>query len=115
MLMPRLLAVAAIAASASAQNPVTIRVLLGATDTESTTWDGGVRAQGASITSIEPWRFEGTDALNGNRWRISTHAARRFGAANQNAPVVANGIVITASAPDSTVFDFETAQGNFQL
>jgi hypothetical protein len=115
MLMPRLLAVAAIAATASAQGPISIRVLMGATDTESVTWDGGVRLQRGTISSIEPWRFEGTDALNGNRWRMSTHTARLFGAAGQNAPVVANGIVITATGPASSVLDFETAQGSFQI
>src|SRR5262245_43307285 len=113
MLMPRLVAVAAIAATASAQGPISIRVLMGATDTESVTWDGGVRAQGGTIASIEPWRFEGTDALNGNRWRISTHTARLFGAQGQNAPVVANGIVINLTGPAE--LDLEAPQGNFQL
>ena len=117
MLRPQLLVLAAIGLSANAQTPVSIRVLLGATDRESTPWDGGVRTQGASIASIEPWRFEGADALNGNRWRISTHAARRFGAANQaqGPPVVANGIVITLSGPDATELQFDTAQGSFQI
>src|SRR6516165_757984 len=112
MFGPRLLLLG-IGMSASAQAPVGIRVLLGVTDTESALWDGGVRAQGASIVSIEPWRFEGSDALDGNRWRAATHPARRFAGANQGAPppVVANGIVITFSGPDSAVLDFETAQG----
>ena len=79
MFGPRLLFLLAIGVSASAQAPVSIRILLGVTDTESTPWDGGVRAQGTSIVSIEPWRFEETDALDGNRWRAATHPARRFG------------------------------------
>ena len=105
------------AVSASAQAPLSIRVLLGATDTESTSWDGGVRAGGASIVSIEPWRFEGTDALNGHRWRMSTHAARRSGLGYQASglPVVANGVVITLSGQDPAVLDFETAQGAFRI
>jgi hypothetical protein len=107
----------AIAASVAAQTPVSIRVLLGATDTESTSWDGGVTAQGGSIVSVEPWRFEGADAIMGNRWRISTHSARRFGGGNQGPepPVVANGIVITLSGPQTTTLDFTTPQGTFQL
>jgi hypothetical protein len=117
MFEPRLLLLFAIGVSASAQAPVSIRVLLGATDTESARWDGGVRAKGASIVSLEPWRFEGNDSLDGNRWRAATHPARRFGGANQGAPppVVANGVVITLSGPESAVLDFETAQGAFQI
>jgi hypothetical protein len=117
MFGPRLLLLVAIGVSASAQAPVSIRVLLGVTDTESAPWDGGVRAQGASIVSVEPWRFEGTDALDGNHWRAATHPARRFGGANQGAPppVVANGVVITLSGADSTALDFETVQGAFQI
>jgi hypothetical protein len=112
-----LLLLVSVAASAGAQAPVSIRVLLGATDTESIFWDGGARARGASIVSIEPWRFEGTDSVDGNRWRISTRPARRFGAANQGAPppVVANGVVITLSGPDSTTLDFDTPHGAFQI
>jgi hypothetical protein len=112
-----LLVLFAVAVAARTESPVSIRVLLGATDAEPASWDGGVRARGATIVSIEPWRLEGTDALNGSRWRISTHPARRFGAANQGAPppVVANGIIITLSGPDSTELEFETAQGNFQI
>jgi hypothetical protein len=117
MFSSRLLVLLAVAVSARAESPVSIRVLLGATDAQSASWDGGVRARGASIVSIEPWRFEGTDVLQGSRWRISTHPARRFGAANQVAPppVVANGVIITLSGPDSTELEFETAQGNFQI
>ncbi|HJZ94866.1 MAG TPA: DUF3604 domain-containing protein [Candidatus Solibacter sp.] len=115
MFTPRMVIIVAIAAAASAQGPVSVRVLLGATDTESKTWDGGVRAQGANIVTIEPWRFEGADALDGNRWRMSTHEARRFGGGNQPvAPVVANGIILTLAGPNATL-DFETAQGNFQV
>ena len=104
-----------VATSARAQGPVSIRVLLGATDTQSTSWDGGVRAQGASIISVEPWRFEGNDTITGDRWRISTHEARRFNGGNQAtpAPVVANGVVITLSG--SATLDFESPHGTFQI
>jgi hypothetical protein len=105
-----------IAAAAWAQAPVSVRVLLGTSDKESTVWDGSVRAQGGAITSIEPWRFEGTDAISGETWKMSTHPMRRFGGANQTAPapVVANGLVITVAGETSSL-QFQTAQGNFEL
>src|ERR1017187_3800233 len=113
----RLLLLLGVAMSAGAQAAMSIRVLLGVTDTASASWDGSVSARGASIVSIEPWRFEGTDAVNGNRWRASTHPVRRFGAANLAAPppVVANGVILTLSGPEVTELAFETAQGSFQI
>jgi hypothetical protein len=98
-----LLVLFAVAVSARAEPPVSIRVLLGAIDAESASWDGGVRARGATIVSIEPWRFEGTDALNGSRWRISTHPVRRFGAANQGAPALRVKLTGTRNSPGCTL------------
>ena len=86
-------------------------------DTESSPWDGSVRAQGGTIVSVEPWRFEGPDAITGTSWKMSTHPVRRFGAANQQNPpqVVANGVVITLTGDASSALEFTTAQGNFDL
>src|SRR4029077_7095380 len=83
------------AMAAPAHSAVGVRILLGLTDTESTKWDGEASARAARITSIEPWRFEGTDAINGTQWTISTHNIRLFG--GQIAPVtpvVANGVIV---------------------
>src|ERR1700687_606034 len=62
------------------QTPVTqtptqlsVRVLLGTTDTQSVKWDGSLQAEGASILSLEPWRFEGADSISGATWQVSTH------------------------------------------
>jgi hypothetical protein len=105
-----------ISATAWAQGPVSVRVLLGTNDKESTVWDGSVRTQGGSIVSMEPWRFEGQDAISGTTWKMSTHAMRRFAGGNQAnaAPVVANGVVVTV-AEGTASLQFETAQGNFEL
>ena len=107
----------AIAAAARAQAPLSVRVLMGTTDRESNKWDGSVRAQGGTIVSIEPWRFEGTDAVTGTSWTMATHEVRRFGGGQQAAPppVVPNGLVITISGAPSSVLQFTTAQGNFDL
>jgi hypothetical protein len=66
---------------------------------------------------MEPWRFEGTDAINGRSWTVSTHEMRRFAGGNQGAapPVVANGLVITVAEEGSGALQFETKQGNFEL
>ena len=46
--------------SASAQNPVTVRMLFGVTATRTERWDGTIEARGGKINSIEPWRFAGS-------------------------------------------------------
>jgi hypothetical protein len=76
-----------------------------------------VEAQGAEVTSLEPWRFEGTDAITGAVWSLSTRSIRLFGAAPAGGrPVVANGIIVnlTAHSNDPAV-RIQTAQGSFEL
>jgi hypothetical protein len=100
-----------------AQERVSVRILLGATDTASTVWDGSVQANGATVESIEPWRFEGADAINGSSWKASTHQIRLFGGANNpNRPLVANGVIaiLATRSEDATVL-VNTVQGNFDF
>ncbi len=99
------------------QTLVSVRVLLGMLDTASTNWNGSVDAQNASVVSLEPWRFEGQDAINGNSWKASTHPIRLFGGMNaRRRPVVANGIIVNLSArAEDAVLRVNTAQGNFEV
>src|SRR5580700_5970368 len=96
-----------------------VRILLGAGDETETKWDGGVTARGATITAVEPWRFDTGDAMEpGNAWKMSTHAARRFGATGVTpavAPqVVANGVLVLLDHETSTAeVNVRTAQGSF--
>jgi len=104
----------------SAETPSTlgVRLVLGLTDKSVTKWDGSLSAEGARITAIDPWRFEGDDAvLDPNSWRVSTHAIRLFGGGqNPSPPVVANGVIVwLAGANDNTQLHVKTAQGDFTL
>ncbi|MDQ6705306.1 MAG: hypothetical protein M3Z85_04995 [Acidobacteriota bacterium] len=113
-------AVASIAA-AHAQNSVSVRILLGTSDKEPSRWDGSLQAQGAKVDSLEPWRFEGTDAITGSAWRIGTHPVRLFGGGSQvnGQPVrniVANGVVARLSdASENAILNVTTPQGNFEV
>ena len=92
-----------------------VRVLLGLTDQASTKWDGGVSARGARIVSLEPWRFEGEDAIAGNQWRMATHPIRLFGAQGPR-PVVANGVIVWLDGEsDSSELAVKTPQGAFTV
>src|SRR5690349_453556 len=109
--------------AAWAQNGVGtgVRILLGATDTETAQWNGYVSARGARVTSIEPWRFEGPDAiLVNNSWRVSTHAIRLFGNGGQfgiTRPLhVANGVIVRLDSANPDVeLQVNTEQGNFAI
>src|SRR5438094_3013 len=110
------------ASALAAQNTsgVGVRILLGLTDTDVTKWDGSVTARGAQVTTIEPWRFEGQDAIQGNSWTASSHAIRLFGGGGQfglqRPPHVANGVIVRLSnAPDDGELQINTEQGNFSV
>ena len=95
-----------------------VRLVLGVSDTATTKWDGEVQPRGARITSLEPWRFEGSDAIvNGNGWRCSTHEIRLFGGQVQvPRPVVGNGVVVwLTQASETSSLEVKTAQGAFTV
>jgi hypothetical protein len=103
----------------SAKAQVSFRVLFGVNDTESVRWDGTIAAQGARIASIEPWRFEGADAIAGVTWHINTHPVRLFNGGTQVSSrgvsnVVSNGLIVNLTAPDASAeIKVTTAQGDF--
>ena len=119
----RIAALLLLAASGlQAQTAVGVRLLLGLTDTADTKWDGSVSARAARISEIEPWRFEGSDAIRGpDSWTLSTHEVRLFGGRGlfgQNAvvPHVANGVILRlADATENTEIGVKTAQGDFTI
>jgi hypothetical protein len=95
-----------------------VRLVLGLTDKAGTTWDGSVTARGCRISGVEPWRFEGDDAIgSGDSWKLSTHPIRLFGGGRQGPPpVVANGVVVSLTdAGDACGLEIKTAQGNFAV
>src|SRR5712691_9537489 len=113
-IVPLILLVAAPVSAATA-----VRILLGVADSAETNWNGGVTARGARITAVEPWRFDGDDAmLPGNRWKISTHVTRRFGTAANPAlrTYSANGVVVQLDGEtEESTLDVETPQGAFTV
>ncbi|HEX4595582.1 MAG TPA: hypothetical protein VH157_14960 [Bryobacteraceae bacterium] len=100
-----------------AQTAIGVRVLFGLTDTADTKWDGSATARAGRIAGIEPWRFEGSDAIRGETWTASTHGARLFGGlAAPASPHVANGVILRLDdANDGTEIDVKTSQGDFSI
>ena len=105
----------ALSSTARAQTPAAFRVLFGVNDTTITRWDGSLKVMQAGQYSLEPWRFEGIDNIDGEVFHFATHAGRFFNSSNVALPL-ANGFIITATAVgDSSEFSFSTAQGGFSF
>src|SRR5882724_9799106 len=106
-------------AAAPARAAAAAPTLPGATARAEANWSGGVTARGGRITAVEPWRFDGDDAmLPGNRWKMSTHMMRRFGTAVNPAVQTfgANGVVVQLDGEsEETVLDIETPSGPFSV
>ena len=104
-----------------AQGAVAVRVVFGLTDTAETRWDGSATVRAGHIAEIEPWRFEGADAIQGNSWTASTHEVRLFGGRGlfglqATIPFVGNGVIMRLDeANENTEIDVKTAQGNFSV
>src|ERR1051326_3926771 len=96
-----------------AQTPAAFRVLMGVTDTSSIRWDGTITVKGAGKYSLDGWRFEDQDDIDGNLFHFTTHEARAQGgplSRFRSAPYAANGFVINAEAvTDKSEFIFTTA------
>lgn len=104
--------------SAQPQTAVGVRLILGLTDTSEVKWDGSATARGARISSLEPWRFEGSDAiLEHGSWRASTHQIRLFGGGRLAGPgFVPNGVIVWLDgAGENTELQVKTAQGEFSV
>src|SRR5262245_36454381 len=105
---------------AAAEEESAFRILFGLTDSEGAKWDGSLAVPSGAIARIEPWRFDEDDKIeessgNAARWKISTRLGRAF-QAQQQRPVVANGVIVTfrnmSSASEVSV---ETTQGKFSF
>ena len=96
---------------------VGVRLLLGVTDRVEMKWDGSVSADRGRILSIDGWRFEGQDAIEGASWRASTHRIRLFGARGaQQPPFVANGVIVWLEPVDeNATLNVKTANGAFSV
>jgi hypothetical protein len=95
---------------------MSFRVLFGVSDTVTTRWDGTVTIKPGAPYTLEGWRFEGADNIDGNLFHFSTHPPRVFVSTPTTGAVVANGFIINASGvTEASEFAFTTAQGDFSF
>jgi hypothetical protein len=107
-------AVAPLAASLTSPAAQSYLVVLGVGDSAPTPWDGTITVTGATVLSLQGWRFSGTDAITGTTgWKLSTRTAPPPPQATSG-PMQENGVIVTISAPTGPVtFDVKTMGGNF--
>jgi hypothetical protein len=92
-------------------------VILGIGDQTPTTWDGSITATGATIQSLQGWRFDATDSISAsNTWKMGTRLAPAPPNVSGVALMQENGLIVTVAASSSPVtFAVKTAQGNFSF
>jgi hypothetical protein len=101
---------------ARAQTPAAFRVLFGVNDNEPGRWDGNLQVTEAGQYTLEPWRFEGDDKIEGDHYHISTRVGRFFYKPPDGDLPVANGFILSAtSVGDRSNFAFATSQGAFSF
>src|ERR1700722_14445012 len=81
--MRRLAFLALLVSPLLAQNAVGVRILMGVENSKvGDKWDGSATAEGARVTSVEPWRFDvGDEMLPDHSWNLTIHRMRTFGGA----------------------------------
>ncbi len=91
-------------------------VMLGVGDTAATAWDGSITATGATILSLQGWRFSDTDSITGTTsWKMATRTAPP-GPSETTGPIQENGLIVTVAAATGPVtFAVKTTQGNFSF
>ncbi len=105
------------AVTLQAQTPESFRVLFGVDGATTTCWGGSLKVIEAGKYSLEPWRFEDRDTIDGEIFRFCTRPAH-FVDPDSSPPngslPVANGFIITASAVGyRSEFSFSTSHGAF--
>lgn len=89
---------------AAAQQPnepssrLSFTILFGVDQQDPASWDGSIEAAGARIDSLEGWRLDEDDRIDGLCWKLSTRRANLTrGVANQRQyPALETGLYITA-------------------
>jgi len=102
----------------SSPSSTSYMIILGVGDQTPTTWDGSITATGATISSIEGWRFNGADSISAaNTWKIATREAPAPPNVTSTVALMQeNGVIVTIPATTASVtFAVKTTQGNFSF
>jgi hypothetical protein len=89
-------------------------IALGVNDAADTVWDGSITVTGATVLSLQGWRFADKDAIIGTSgWTLSSRTSPPPPQGTAG-PMQENGVIVTISAPTGAVtFSVKTMQGNF--
>ncbi|MCB1209467.1 MAG: DUF3604 domain-containing protein [Verrucomicrobiales bacterium] len=117
----------ALSVSSARAEEAGLLILLGAGDSEPTSWDGSLTLSGGKVVELNGWRFMATDKiLKGNAWKCSTrneaikgrtNNPKKMGKANRlRGPMSDNGIMARLQDVDETTeVSIKTTQGDFSF
>jgi hypothetical protein len=110
---------------AIADNAVSFRVVFGEKQERPKDYSGSISLSAGKLLGIKPWRFFGTDTIEGGAaWKLQTKAAvfeaqpdmpRPLSTPGQIPNLVPAGITVTVEAPPTAIARIRTAQGSFEF
>jgi hypothetical protein len=104
---------------------VSLRIRFGLQDKENTPWDGAIGVAPGRVASLEIWRKQGPDKVEGNSWKVSTRPGPRFRGRSRTGTKLPdlppekpadNGIIATLDGTNETSeVSVTTKQGDFKF
>jgi hypothetical protein len=111
---------------AGSRSDVGVRIRFGLTDKAPTKWDGTISVSPGKIETLEGWRFENGDQVQGtSSWKASTRTltarrsnnpAKKGKGKGGNANMADNGVILLLTdVTDNSVVKVKTEQGDFDF
>ncbi len=112
-------------AGAPPDGPLSFRITFGERQEREADCSGSVTLGQGKIVKLSPWRFYGSDAVEGaNGWKLRIKRGplenqpdqpRAIASPGPSQNIVPAGIVVTAEAPQSSSVQVQSAAGNFEF
>ena len=111
--------------AAVAPAPAAFRITFGELQERETDYSGSLSLSEGAVAELVPWRFFGSDALNGqNAWTLHTVRAqmenqpdepRPISTPGPNQTIVPKGITAVVNAPGTANVSLETHRGTYRF
>src|ERR1700674_484873 len=112
-------------AAAPASALTSFRIVFGEKQERSLDYSGSISLTAGNLVRITPWRFFGSDAVQGaNQWKLTIKRTqfesqpdepRPLSTPGQMPMLVPAGVVVTVDAPATAIARVTTAQGPFSF
>jgi hypothetical protein len=110
---------------APATNLTSFRIVFGEKQERSLDYSGSIALTAGKVAKLTPWRFFGTDAVQGDsRWKLTIKRTQLESQPDEPRPLATPaqmpmlapaGVIVTVDAPPTTIARVSTAQGPFSF